>query len=247
MMDTNLKLAIRSVIHGFSNAPLRDSAISLFSQLGYRSDRTINVESVHDFCSQFDPAGKLNHPSAMKSQWWSADLLFQLTDEELSRHTSLFKDTSVKASLLQSYVFFAVELAPGDYTRGKLAGIARQINRVFPMPVMVLFKIDNRLSLAVIKRRPNKRDESKDVLDKVTLIQDIAIDKPHPGHLDILGSFATSELVARKKPINSFDQLHAAWEDVFNVELLNKRFYEDISNWYFWARKQVSFPSDLDE
>ena len=66
MMDTNLKLAIRSVIHGFSNAPLRDSAISLFSQLGYRSDRTINVESVRDFCSQFDPAGKLNHPSAMK-------------------------------------------------------------------------------------------------------------------------------------------------------------------------------------
>ena len=246
MMDTNLKLAIRSAIHGFSNAPLRDSAISLFSQLGYQSDRTINVESVHDFCSQFDPAGKLNHPSAMKSQWRSADLLFQLTDEELSRHTSLFKDTSVKTSLLQSYVFFAVELAPGDYARGKLAGIARQINRVFPMPVMVLFKIDNRLSLAVINRRLNKRDESKDVLGKVTLIQDIAIDKPHPGHLDILGSFATSELVARKKPINSFDQLHAAWEDVFNVELLNKRFYEELSNWYFWARKQVSFPEDLE-
>lgn len=210
MTAPQLKTQLQSVIQQFKQKPLRQAALQLFAALGYQSERTLAIDSVPAFCAQFDSAGKLDHPSAMKSQWQSADLLFQLTDEELSRHTSLFKDTSVKASLLQSYVFFAVELAPGDYTRGKLAGIARQINRIFPMPVMVLFKIGNRLSLAVINRRLNKRDESKDVLGKVTLIQNIAIDKPHPGHLDILGSFATSELVARKKLINSFDQLHAA-------------------------------------
>jgi adenine-specific DNA-methyltransferase len=143
-------------------------------------------------------------------------------------------------------VFFAVELQPGDYARGKLAAITRQINRLFPMPVMVLFKVGSNLSIAVINRRQNKRDESKDVLGKVTLIQNISTVKPHPGHLDILASFSTTELLARKKPIGNFDQLHAAWEDVFNVELLNKRFYEELSNWYFWARKQVSFPSDLE-
>lgn len=247
MTAPQLKAQLQSVIQQFSKRPLRQAALQLFATLGYQSERTLAIDSVPAFSAQFDPAGKLDHPSAMKSHWQSADLLFQLTDEELSRHTLLFKDTSVRASLLQSYVFFAVELAPGDYARGKLAGIARQINRIFPMPVMVLFKIDRKLSLAVINRRLNKRDESKDVLGKVTLIQDIAIEKPHPGHLDILGSFSTSELVARKKPINSFDQLHAAWEDVFNVELLNKRFYEELSNWYFWARKQVSFPSDLDD
>lgn len=68
----------------------------------------------------------------------------------MSRNATLFKDTSVRASLLQSYVFFAVELQPGDYARGKLAAITRQINRVFPMPVMVLFKVAGNLSIAAI-------------------------------------------------------------------------------------------------
>ncbi|HOE42910.1 MAG TPA: hypothetical protein PLB25_14965, partial [Rhodoferax sp.] len=219
----------------------------MFTCLGYKSDRTFPVDSVDAFCQQFDPSGLLAHPRAQKSNWKSIHLLFQLTDEELSRNATLFKDTTVRASLLQSYVFFAVELQSGDYARGKLAAITRQINRIFPMPVMVLFKVGSNLSIAVINRRQNKRDESKDVLGKVTLIQNISTVKLHPGHLDILASFSTSELVARKKPIGSFDQLHAAWEDVFNVELLNKRFYEELSNWYFWARQQVSFPSDLDD
>lgn len=43
---------------------------------------------------------------------------------------------------------------------------------------MVLFKIGGRLSIAAINRRLNKRDESKDVLGKVTLIQNIVIEKP---------------------------------------------------------------------
>ena len=247
MTDLPTKLLLRDAITRFSTQSLRAASLGLFASLGYQSDRTVVIDSVADFCAQFDPSGLLAHPRAQKSNWHSIHLLFQLTDEELSRNVTLFKDTSVRASLLQSYVFFAVELQPGDYARGKLAAITRQINRIFPMPVMVLFKVGGDLSIAVINRRQNKRDESKDVLGKVTLIQNISIDKPHPGHLDILASFSTTELLARKKPIGNFDQLHAAWEDVFNVELLNKRFYEELSNWYFWARKQVSFPSDLDD
>lgn len=247
MTNQEIKHLVRDAVTSFSNQSLRSASLSLFAALGYKSDRTLAVNTVADFCAQFDRNGLLAHPRAEKANWKSIELLFQLTDEELSRHASLFKDTAVKASLLQSYVFFSVELKPGDYARGKLAAITRQINRVFPMPVMVLFKVGSNLSIAVINRRQNKRDESKDVLGKVTLIQNIAIAKPHPGHLDILASFSTSELVARKKPIGNFDQLHAAWEDVFNVELLNKRFYEELSNWYFWARKQVSFPDDLEK
>lgn len=246
MTELQTKLSLHSAITRFSSQPLRVAALGLFASLGYQSDRTIAISSVADFCSQFDPSGLLAHPRVQKSNWQSIELLFQLTDEELSRNATLFKDTAVSASLLQSYVFFAVELQPGEYARGKLAAITRQINRIFPMPVMVLFKVAGNLSIAVINRRQNKRDESKDVLGKVTLIQNISIAKPHPGHLDILSSFSTAELVARKKPIGNFDQLHAAWEDVFNVELLNKRFYEELSNWYFWARKQVSFPADLE-
>jgi len=244
--DTALKQAIRQSVLAFAGAPLRKSALSLFATLGYASSRTVETDSVADFRAQFDPDGKLAHPAAMAGEWRAAELLFQLTDEELSSTTSLFKDDAVRTSLLQSYVFIAIELAGADYARGKLAGITRQLNRIFPMPVMVLFKIGGKLSIAVINRRLNKRDDHKDVLGKVTLIQNIAIDKPHPGHLDILASFSLAELTEGRRVIQNFDQLHAAWEDVFNVELLNKRFYEELSNWYFWARHQVSFPADLE-
>ncbi|MCS9149577.1 hypothetical protein N0800_33370 [Pseudomonas aeruginosa] len=245
--NTHMKQAISLRIQAFAAQPLRQAALSLFATLGYESDRTMETPSVADFRKQFDPESKLEHPAALIASWQSADLLFQLTDEELSRSTALFKDESVKTSLLQSYVFIAIELVEGDYVRGKLAGIARQINRIFPMPVMVLFKMGGRLSIAVINRRLNKRDDSKDVLGKVTLIQNITIENPHPGHLDILASFSLAELTEGRRIIQNFDQLHAAWEEVFNVELLNKRFYRELANWYFWALPQVDFPADIEK
>ncbi|MFV0741665.1 Eco57I restriction-modification methylase domain-containing protein [Pseudomonas aeruginosa] len=245
--STQLKQAISQHVQNFSSQPLRQAALSLFATLGYESDRTVETPSVAEFRAQFDSESKLKHPAALIASWKSAELLFQLTDEELSRSTALFKDEAVKTSLLQSYVFIAIELDDGDYARGKLAGIARQINRIFPMPVMVLFKIGGRLSIAVINRRLNKRDDNKDVLGKVTLIQNIVIGNPHPGHLDILASFSLAELTEGRRVIKNFDQLHAAWEEVFNVELLNKRFYRELANWYFWALPQVDFPADIEK
>lgn len=244
--NAELKNAIDQKVRAFANQPLRQAALGLFAALGYASDRTVRTNSVADFRVQFDPESKLDHPRAMVASWQTVELLFQLTDEELSRSTALFKDDSVKTGLLQSYVFMAIELVDADYARGKLADVARQLNRIFPMPVMVLFKTGAHLSIAVINRRQNKRDENRDVLGKVTLIQNIAVAQPHPGHIDILASFALTELAQGRRRIENFDQLHTAWEEVFNVELLNKRFYEELSNWYFWARKQVSFPADLE-
>lgn len=248
-MPTNIELkkVIGQHVQAFSAQSLRRSALAFLAALGYTSERTIETASVQDFCEQFDPDGKLAHPTAQTEQWLTAELLFQLTDEELASSASLFKDDEVRTSLMQSYVFIAIELREADYARGRLAGIARQINRIFPMPVMVLFKVGGQLSLAVINRRLNKRDEHRDVLGKVTLIQNIAIAKPHPGHLDILASFSLAELSSGKRSIHNFDQLHAAWEEIFNVELLNKRFYRELANWYFWALPQVEFPADIEQ
>lgn len=245
--NPDLKQDISRHVQAFATEPLRNAAVSLFLTLGYKSNRTLKSQSVADFRRQFDPESRLAHPAALIEAWRSAEFLFQLTDEELSSSTALFKDESVRASLLQSYIFIAIELTEGDYARGKIAGIARQINRIFPMPVMVLFKIAGRISIAAINRRLNKRDENKDVLGKVTLIQNISIEKPHPGHLDILASFSLAELTEGRRVIQNFDQLHAAWEEVFNVELLNKRFYRELANWYFWALPQVDFPDDIEK
>src|SRR5690606_12799627 len=42
--------------------------------------------------------------------------------------------------------------------------------------------------------------------------------------------------------VDSFAKLYAYWQEVFSVSLLNKQFYQELSNWYFWAIKQVTFP-----
>jgi len=242
------RLTVTNALAEFQTRPLQDAARHLLGALGYRSDRSLagSDPSPRSFIELF-PASLFDQKKALVSEWKSADLLFQVTDQELSRESSLFTDNSVKAGLLKSYVFIAIELKGSDYARGKFSAIARQINRIFPMPVMVLFKHHGQLTIAVINRRVNKRDENRDVLGKVTLIREIDFAQPHRGHLDILASLALSELKhPQKKPITDFDTLHAAWEQIFNVELLNERFYRELANWYFWALPQVEFPADLE-
>jgi len=195
------------------------------------------------FLDQFDnnPDRAFSKDKAIFEDWKDIHL-FQLTDQELSDQNSLFVENEVNQGLMSSYLFFALKLQGKLYARGRLAQITRQLNRLFPMPVMVFFEYDEKLSIAVISHRQSKRDAEKDVLGKVTLIQDISLTSPHPGHLDILASFSIPELKKKKALINSFDTLHAAWEEVFNVELLNQRFYQKIQEWFFWAVQNVRFP-----
>jgi type I restriction-modification system DNA methylase subunit len=241
---------MKSTLSNFQTLPLKEAARQLLEKLGYKSDKFIAGagSSPKSFLDLFGSGHAFDQSKALFSEWKTADLLFQLTDEELSRQSSLFTDNSVQAGLLKSYVFIAIELKGGDYARGKFSSIARQINRLFPMPVMVFFRHQNRLTIAVINRRQNKLDESKDVLGKVTLISGIDLARPHRGHIDILVSLALSNLVhPQKKPISDFDTLHNAWEQIFNVELLNERFYKELSSWYHWALPQVEFPADLEK
>jgi len=255
-MPTDLKASIRSALQAIPSGDFRSTSLALLQTLGYSSDKTVALDgskpkAFRQLIRDNNPETNFNEKKALFAEWTSADLLFQFTDEEIARELTLFTDTELKPSLLKSYLFFAIELSGGDYARGKLTAIARQINRVFPMPVMVLIKhlTDKQpvLSIAVINRRQSKRDTHKDVLGKVTIIRDISLSQPHRGHLDILDSFAFENLKhPQKLPIRDFDTLHTAWEEIFNVELLNKRFYKELANWYFWALPQVDFPTDLE-
>jgi len=125
-------------------------------------------------------------------------------------------------------------------TRSQLAEITRAINREFQyMPVTVLFKYDHFIALANAERTSYlvKYKEGEKV-GKVSLLRDISIVKPHSGHLQILNELKVP------KSIETFKALDKHWSDVFSVSLLNKRFYKELSNWYFWAIKEVKFPNE---
>jgi tRNA1(Val) A37 N6-methylase TrmN6 len=132
-------------------------------------------------------------------------------------------------------------------TRSQLAEIARAFNREFCYtPVVVVFKYadaDNAyLAFANTERLKYKDNREGEKAGKVTLLRDIDIRQPHSGHERILANLAIS--TTGKNKVDSFASLYKYWQEVLSVSLLNKDFYKDLSNWYFWAVGRVTFPSE---
>lgn len=129
-------------------------------------------------------------------------------------------------------------------TRSQLAEISRAFNReYYYTPVVVVFKYGNHLAFANTERLKYKQEwREGEKAGKVSLLRDINIEKPHSGHDRILSELQIP--TAGTKQVNSFSKLYAYWQEVFSVSLLNKKFYQELSNWYFWATKHVTFPRE---
>jgi adenine-specific DNA-methyltransferase len=129
-------------------------------------------------------------------------------------------------------------------TRSQLAEIARAFNReYFYTPVNVVFQYNGYLAFANTERLKYKQEwREGEKAGKVSLLRDIDITNPHAGHVRIINDLKIPD--GGKNKVDSFATLYAYWQDVFSVSILNKKFYQELSNWYFWAVKEVSFPSE---
>ena len=251
MPSESLHASIQAALNNFDVRQFRASNLALLNALGYSSDRTQAIPGADPQAfreiAESHSGKNLNADKAKFAEWKQADLLFQFTDEELSEHKGLFQDAAINASQTRSYLFFAIELSGTKYSRTDLATIARQINRLFPMPVMVTFSYHGKLSVAVINRRPHKRDESRDVLGNVSLIREIDVNTPHRAHLDVLHELSLPKRLKwaddHNKP-RDFDGLLAAWLAVLDTEELNRQFYKDLFAWFERAVTTARFPTD---
>jgi hypothetical protein len=246
--DLGLKQSIIRTLGYFASGNLADNACSLFETLGYRVDKRTSLDkpTAQSFFDSFAQERAFNPETALLRDWQFVDLLFQLTRDEITGSNQLriaFGDTSrVDNTIIESYLFFAIALSGSTYTRTQLAAITREVNKLFPMPVMLVFKHGQTLTLSIINRRLHKRDESKDVLEKVTLIKDINFASPHRAHIEILFDLSLQQLFKAYKFTN-FVELHKAWQKTLDSSELNKRFFREVSNWYFWATQNVVFPA----
>ena len=252
MPAPNALADIAAALTAFAPARLRASSLTLLAALGYRSDRTLPIPGAPDpaaFRSMAEAAsGKILHAEKAKfAEWNQAELLFQLTDTEVQTDRSPFQNATLEPGLLESYLFFAIELRGARYSRTALADVTRQLNRLFPMPVVVLFSYAGRLSLAVVHRRQHQRDPSRDVLGRVSLIRDIETKHPHRAHLDILHALSLPErlhwLAAHQQP-RTFDGLLTALLSALDTEALNKRFYTALFAWFTRAVAEATFPTN---
>lgn len=243
---------ISSALESFSQQPLPIAATGLLRTLGYSSDKTIDLGSrPAEFMArlrQFSqtPAA-FDEARAALPQWRSAHFLFQLTNEEIPSlmlgQRSFSTAASVLGQQIESFVFLAIELDGEDWSRSALARIARELNRAFPMPAIVALRHGGRLSVAVIDRRAHKRDPARDVMtDRISIIKDIRLDRPHAAHLRILAALAAEDLGESARRPTNFRELYDAWLSALSVQELNKNFYTELAHWYFWARTQMQFP-----
>ncbi len=132
-------------------------------------------------------------------------------------------------------------------TRGQMAEVTRAFNREFHYtPVVIVFKYDRYICFSNCERIPYKQKwREGEKAGKVSLLMDIDTVNTHTGHLKILQNLAIP--TSGKKAVTTFDGLYNYWQEVFSVALLSKRFYQELSNWYFWALDHVEFPDDAEK
>lgn len=240
---------ISQTLSMFSNQDLKTACIDFLQVLGYSASTTTSLsspdqEGFDQFAKRSPYYAKFNKESALFKQWNEVHLLFQLTDDDIryTNQISLFQP-EFRHDLYDSYLFFAIDLGNEKKAKYKLAKITREINKLLPMPVLVIYKTGQSISLAIINRRYNLKDKDMHVLEKVTTINDIDISgSPHRAHLEILSEMSLSGLLESGHEVNSFLALHKAWSQVLNTEELNRRFYKNVREWFYSAREKVVFP-----
>jgi len=227
------KIDIKNNLQDFSQNNLLENSLKLFSTLGYTTKRQYAISSLDEFKSRF-LTSSFNEEKLLFSEWRNAQFLFELQANDLNSEETTISTEIIDNKAIETYWFFAIELKDGNYTKKQLSEITREINKQRPIPTFILFKYADKLTFSIIDRRLNKKDDNKDVLEKVVLIKDINLNNPHRAHIDILSDISF-ENIKDKFNLSNFVELHLNWLKALSVSELNKRFYTELSNWFFWT------------
>ena len=249
MNTTNsLEHNIIEALQNFEHPPLRDAAIKFLNTLGYHSRRTSTEARDRQLRqtleAEVETSGILSDKRDI-SDWQDFHILFQITDDEVDPQGTWFQGNEIDLDLMDSYVFAVLALTGDTYSRTQLANITRFINKKIEQPIMVIFRYGDVLSLGIINRRWNRRDDSRQVLEKVTLIKDIYLNNPHAAHRRILADLWLERLT-ETQDVHNFDTLHKAWAGILDTEPLTREFYSKLYKWYQWAVDECQF-SDNDK
>ena len=252
MSPSNVRDLIADALAAGIDQDCPDAATVLLDTLGYHSELIPLDQSgdVGDFVRVY-PA---RHPDTRSEKEFldhaeSVQILFQFTGTEIQVETqqALFDTVSFDTGNARSFLFTAVQLRGGDYTRGRYATFTRELNKRIRLPSVVLFRTaNNRVTLAFVHRRPNKHNPERDVLGSVSLIREIDPSRPHRAHLDILEELS---LPARLKWMDkhgkphNFDGLLDAWLAALDTEELNKQFYRKLYRWFEHSLEIIELPT----
>jgi len=237
-----IKTDIKNNLQNFSDNNLLQNSLDLFLTLGYTTKRQYAISSLDEFKNRF-LSNSFNNEKLLFSEWDNAQFLFELQANDLNSEDTTITTEIINNKAIETYWFFAIQLKGENYTKRQLSEITRELNKQRPIPAFVLFKYADKLTFSIIDRRLNKKDDNKDVLEKVVLIKDINFKNPHRAHIDILSDIAF-ENIKNKFNVSNFVELHLNWLKTLSVSELNKRFYTELSNWFFWTMDTCQLSKD---
>lgn len=205
--------------------------VNVLSTLPTTSDAILGNDNFKDLIEDVYPYGIIN------------DAVF---DKENT--FSNIDEVKTLKSDYEGILLFGITLKSREHdllpTRSQLADITRAVNKAFPFtPVNIIFKYGKFIALANTERMQYKQTwREGEKLGKVSLLRDIDCKNIHSGHIRILQNLEITR--SGKNAINNFDSLYKYWQEVLSVSILNKVFYRELQNWYFWAIKEVRFPDE---
>ena len=231
----------------FNTANLFEAASNLFQQLGIKlNSNTAEPLPVKDLLKQY-------YKDTDTFKTIGKTYFIGIIDNTVFQATGMFDvNYSYKEALQQGdknydgLMLFALELSKQP-TRTEISDLTRTFNRIsqkMPVALVLKYKTGNEacFSIAISERFKYKQNwRQGEKAGKVIILRDIHTETTHAGHERIL-----LDLV---KPVGvtNYDQLHQHWLQVLDVNILNKKFFQDLANWYFWAMENVSFPDDLEK
>jgi 23S rRNA G2445 N2-methylase RlmL len=222
-----------------TNESLFAATNELFEQLGVKLNsntaNSLNTKNV------LNDNFKANAPFTSIKKLYFAGVI----DDSVfnSSGTTLSYEAAIEIANQQKYnglALFAAELNKTP-ARSEIAELTRAFNRLSTaMPTALLLRYNDKISIAISERFKYLQEwREGEKIGKVIILRDINTQKPHAGHVRILRDLAGHNA-------QNFDELHKKWLDVLDVNILNKKFYGELSNWYFWAIQNVKFPDDIE-
>jgi len=211
-------LKIKQVLSRFSSNQFKENSIALLETLGYKSRKDISFIDTPDiFYNQLQQEGKsLNKDKVLFRKWKKCIGLFHYTVEELNNILS-YHNLELDKNYNQSYLFLAIELNGFFYKEQELKTISEEINKCSATPIIIIFKYFDKIAISITKRRQNKLDSQKDVIeDSIVKVKRFLYatdnDAKFFADLSIYKVLKTTELkntISKTDPIDNCSQIEA--------------------------------------
>ena len=241
---------VKDILRKFANTDLYSASLALMGEVGVRiNQETCEPVRLSDFYEGGMPKYLQNALALIEKTYFVG----VVNDETLANDAVAVRLQDEQQKVVNSqgkydgmFVFAMDAKSDVELKRSDIASLTRALNRIaYAVPVILIMREGKYLSLATCERTQYSqewRNAQGEKLGKVSILRRVDCLHPHRGHLDILESLGS-------KSIASFDELYKHWMEVFSSELLTKKFYSELFDWYQWAinpASKVSFPDDAD-